>query len=212
VEKKMTDGDVYRSVTVDVTSSSLLVRVKSLNQAAWERLIGLYNPLVYRWCRRSQLQGPDAIDIGQEVFAAVFRKIGEFQHGRPGSFRKWLRTITRNKVTDFLRRQQRHVEAAGGSSALMRLQEVPEEVNDDGDIVPAKVDKAILFQRALQLVQCEFEERTWQAFWRVIVEDEKPAAVAKELAMSRNAVYLAKSRIIRRLREEYSELLDPEDL
>ena len=116
-----------RSADPSSASSTLLERVKRRQPEAWRRLVDLYGPLVYRWCRRAQLQPSDAADIVQEVFAAVSLHIDTF-HRQPGegSFRAWLSTITRNKVHDFYRRRQGQATAHGGSDAYERLAQVPE--------------------------------------------------------------------------------------
>jgi RNA polymerase sigma-70 factor (ECF subfamily) len=183
----------------------LLIRVQGSEPAAWERLVSLYSPLVYRWCRQAGLQAADAADVGQEVFGAVARKITEFRRDRPGAtFRGWLRTITRNKILDHLRRQRSSATGMGGSEAQVLLAQLP-----SGDSAADEATEAsLVYHQALDLLRREFEERTWQAFWRVAINDQAPADVAVELGITINAVYLAKSRVLRRLREEFADLLE----
>jgi RNA polymerase sigma-70 factor (ECF subfamily) len=190
------------------TSTSLLERVQAHDAAAWRRLIDLYGPLVYHWCRRYALGPEDRADVFQEVFRAVASHITTFRKDRPGdTFRGWLLTITRSKVLDHFRRQQRQVQAAGGSDAWQQLAQVP-----DPAAGPAETDDPDqehgLIRRALQLLQGEFEDRTWQAFWRATVEGQAPADVAAALGTSLNAVYKAKSRVLQRLRQELGDLLE----
>ncbi len=188
------------------TSPSLLERTRAQDQAAWERLISLYTPLIYCWCRQAGLQPADAADVGQEVFRAVARKIGNFQHNRPGdSFRGWLRVITRNKVRDHLRK--RAAAGVGGSDALRELHQVPFEEERTPETSDAD-EQRLVYRQALELIRAEFEARTWDAFQRVVVEGRGPADVAAELGLTLNAVYLAKSRILRRIREEFADLMD----
>jgi RNA polymerase sigma-70 factor (ECF subfamily) len=184
------------------------VRVKAQDQAAWERLVSLYSPLVYRWCRQAGLQAADAADVGQEVFRAVARKIADFRRERLGdTFRGWLRAITRNKVRDRLR--QRPAEAGvGGSDAQRYLLQLPTEGDEPGGADADVEETTFVYRRAVELLRQEFGERTWQAFWQVAISDEAPAHVAAELGMTVNAVYLAKSRVLRRLREEFADLVD----
>jgi RNA polymerase sigma-70 factor (ECF subfamily) len=185
----------------------LLVRVKACDPAAWDRLVGLYSPLVYRWCRQASLQAADAADVGQEVFGAVARKITDFRRDRPGAtFRGWLRTITRNKILDHRRRQCRSATATGGTEAQLLLQQLPAGDSEADEAAEA----SLVYHQALALLHQEFEERTWQAFWRVAVSGQAPPDVAAELGMTVNAVYLAKSRVLRRLREEFADLLEDE--
>ncbi len=189
----------------DPTSRSLLLRVKANDQDAWQRLVGLYTPLVSHWCRQWGAPADDLPDLVQEVFAAVARGLGTYRADDPGAtFRGWLRTIARNKLRDHLRRGPAHGE--GGSEALVRLQELPDD-DDGADLSEGDAEVAALYRRALEQVRCQFEERTWRAFWRVAIEDRSPAEVAAELGLSPNGVRQAKSRVLRRLKEELGELI-----
>jgi RNA polymerase sigma-70 factor, ECF subfamily len=184
------------------TSLSLLDGLKVHHPDAWRRLTQLYGPLVYGWCRRRGLQASDAEDVVQEVFLTVARRIGDFRHDQPGAtFRGWLWTITRFKLGDWIRRQDTRDPAAGGTDAHLRLQEIPDADSGSSVEVAPGGSTAGLYRRALDLIHAEFGDRTWQAFWRVAVEGQTPADVAADLGLTRNAVYLARSRILRRLRE-----------
>jgi RNA polymerase sigma-70 factor (ECF subfamily) len=188
-------------------SSSLLARLQSEDHAAWHRLVYLYTPLVYGMCRRAGLQEADAQEVGQEVFAAVWRHIRDFRRDRPGdSFLKWLRMIVRNKVIDHHRRQSDYLRLKGASELPTRAQ--PTDVPDESDAEHTVEESNLLCRRALALIQSEFEEKTWRAFEAVVMYDRQPADVAKELQMSVNSVYLARSRILKRLREEFEGLID----
>jgi RNA polymerase sigma-70 factor (ECF subfamily) len=185
------------------TASSLVAGVKALDPAAWRRLSALYGPLVYGWARRAGLRGEDAADITQEVFRAVLAGVGKLEHGRPAdTFRGWLWAVTRNKLRDFWRRADGPV-APGGSDARDRLMLIADEARaDDSDDPPAGDG---LLGRAVESVRAEFEDRTWRAFWRVTVEGASAADVARELGMTANAVYVARHRVMRRLREILSD-------
>src|SRR5437660_8124409 len=114
------------AATPGSTASHLLEQVKANEAPAWQRLAALYTPLVYSWARRAGLQTEDAADVVQEVFRAVFTHIANYQHEpRRGSFRAWLWTISRNKLNDHWRRQQRQPRAAGGD-AQERLLQLPD--------------------------------------------------------------------------------------
>jgi RNA polymerase sigma-70 factor (ECF subfamily) len=188
-------------------SPSLLLRVRSQDGEAWRRLLRLYGPVVYAWCRRAGLQPADAADVGQEVFAAVARGLATFRRDRPDdSFRGWLYGITQHKLSDHWRRRAGQPQAEGGSIALDRLAQLEAaESSSSGD--GATGDRGRLLRRALDLVRPEFAERTWQAFWRVTVEGQTAADAAAALGMSVNAVHIAKSRVLRRLRAEFGDLL-----
>ena len=163
----------------------------------------LYGPLVYQWCRRWELRDEDVADIFQEVFQAVAIQIVGFRGDRPGdTFRGWLWSITRHKVCDHFRRRGREPQAAGGTDAHERLLNLPQPPDDD---MPATVS---LVQRALDLIRVEFEERTWQAFWRTAVEGQAPRDVAAEFGVTPDAVRMAKSRVLRRLRRELDDAVE----
>jgi hypothetical protein len=98
------------------TSLSLLQRIRDGDQAGWRRVVELYSPLVYHWCRRWGADGADADDVAQEVFQAASASVGSFRRGREGdTFRGWLRGITRNKVLVFWRGRGKHPDPVGGS-------------------------------------------------------------------------------------------------
>lgn len=204
----VTDGNAFRDRSADQTSSTLLARVQAQEPDAWHRLVQLYGPLVYRWCRQGGFQEADAADVGQDVFQAVFKAIGSFQHHQQGaSFRGWLRTIVRNKIRDFIRRKRPGGDGVGGSDAEAKLLELADSAGNEPENPAGPSDEHVLFRRAVDLVLLEFAEETRQAFLRVVVEEQEPAAVAEALGISVNAVYLAKSRVKRRIRQEFQGLL-----
>jgi len=189
----------------DSTSPSLLHRARSRQPGAWERLVEIYSSLIYRWCRLAGLRRMDAADVAQEVFKTVAAKIEEFHRDSPGdSFRGWLRAITRNKIGDHYRGLRREARARGGTDAQMQLQEISETVEPQSAAELAS-EGSLLLQSALKLLRSEFEERTWQAFWRITVDGQPPDCVSKELGMTLHAVYKAKSRILCRLRQELDD-------
>ncbi len=188
-------------------SSTLLDQLRARRPEAWQRLVLLYGPVIYRWCRRSNLAGEDAADIVQEVLAAVLVHLPGFRRDRPqDSFSGWLAAITRNKVREYYRRRQGRAEARGGSTALRQMAEVAQRGPSEERIQPDDQAAACLSRRVLEVIRAEFEDRTWQAFWRVSVGLESAAHVAADLAMSVAAVYKAKSRVLARLRQVLSEL------
>jgi RNA polymerase sigma-70 factor (ECF subfamily) len=188
-----------------VTPLSLLQRARARDPEAWRRLVGLYQPLVLAWCSRAGVAGADAEDVAQEVFAAAAAALERFRRDRPGdTFRGWLRAITRNEILQLLRRNRSRAQAEGGWEALQNLQEVVDPLPGPGE-ESAEIGAVCL--RALELVRGEFEERTWQAFWLTAVEDRDTAWVAQELNTTANNVRQARSRVLRRLREEVGDLL-----
>jgi RNA polymerase sigma-70 factor (ECF subfamily) len=189
------------------TSLTLLERVRANEADAWSRLVQLYSPMIRYWCLRGGLQESDADDAVQEVCRAALAGLPNFRRDRPGdTLRGWLRAITRNTLTLHFRRAGRIPPASGGSEAFVRLNEVADPHADlpDDD---SPVELQGLYRRALELVRSEFEDRTWQMFWLAVVEDRTPADVAAQFGVSAVAVRKAKSRVLRRLREEVGDLV-----
>jgi RNA polymerase sigma-70 factor (ECF subfamily) len=174
---------------------------------AWQRLLALYSPLVHHWCRQARVPEHEIPDVSQEVFAAVASSLGTFRSDRAGTtFRAWMRGIARHKLWHHARR--RHESAVGGTDVQKRLEQVPAPADeDDVELSESPADVTGLYRQALRQVQQEFEDRTWAAFWRVTVENRLPAEVALELGITANAVRQAKSRVLRRLKEEMGELI-----
>lgn len=185
------------------TSASLLDRLKKPGQeAGWRRFVELYSPLLYHWVRGSGLKGADAADVVQDVFVTLVEKLPQFEYNADGSFRGWLRTITQNKCRDRLRRK---IAAPETQNTLDRAAPV---ARADAELFLEAEYRRILARRGLQLMQTEFEETTWKACWESVVSGRGAAEIGRELQISTNAVYLAKSRVLRRLREELDGILE----
>jgi RNA polymerase sigma-70 factor, ECF subfamily len=188
------------------TSLTLLDRLRGREPEAWERLVRLYGPLVLYWGRRAGLGEADAADVLQDVFRSVAGAIGRFRRDdESGTFRGWLWAIARNKLRDHFRAAARQPAAAGGTDAQDRFRQVPDA---EPDSTPDSAPSRALLHRALEAVRAGFEDRTWQAFWRTAVDGRPPADVAAELGLGLASVYQARSRVLRRLRDELGGLLD----
>jgi RNA polymerase sigma-70 factor (ECF subfamily) len=197
-----------RGAGTDATSLSLLERVKAQDADAWRRLVDLYGPLLFSWFRRCGVEGEDASDLLQEVFAAVAANIAGFRRERQGdTFRGWLRVVARNQIRLHFRRKAHRPQAAGGTAAQVRFQELPDENADDTDPSNAQ-DASDLFRRGLELIRSEFEDRTWQAFWRITVEGRSSDEVCREFQMTPRALRQAKYKVLRRLRAELGDALE----
>jgi RNA polymerase sigma-70 factor (ECF subfamily) len=192
----------------DGTSLTLLEKARSgSDPAAWERLVSLYEPLVNRWCRQAGLQWADVEDVRMEVFAAVSRSLGTFERTpEQGTFRGWLRRITQNKLRDHWQQEGKGMGAVGGSDALEQMRQLPSPEADPSGAGAAE-ETGILYRRALELISRDFEERTRKAFWRVVIDGQRPRDVARELNMTPGAVSSAKARVLARLRQEFGDLL-----
>lgn len=196
------------------TSHSLLANARCDSPDAWQRLVDLYAPLVAAWCRRWHVAEQDIGDVLQEVFAAVAKNIARFRKESPqDTFRGWLATIARNKVRDHFRRRAAQPAAVGGTEASQRLAQLldPEECSLEAESADEAAFGAVL-QRALAGIRGEFQEQTWRAFWRVVVEGQTAAEVAAELHMQPGAVRVCKSRVLARLRRELGDCAQGEDI
>jgi RNA polymerase sigma-70 factor (ECF subfamily) len=186
------------------TSVSLLKQLQLPDRGiAWSRFVDLYTPLLLTWARKAELSPEDACDHVQDVFAHLVQVLPEFIYDRQkGTFRGWLRTVFVNKLHDRFRRRQRVVGQAKDAelSALMDSA-TPDRFTDEEH-------NQYLVRRALELMQSEFERTTWQACWEFVVNDLPAAVVAKKLDITENAVYIAKLRVLRRLRQELAEFLE----
>ena len=188
------------------TPVSLLKRLHGLPQteatAAWSEFLELYTPILFRWARGLGLQQSDAADLVQDVFVVLVRRLPEFEHDPRKSFRAWLRTILANRWRDLRRRSATLTEHLGHP--------ILDELDDPhatSDLAEAEY-RAMLVRRALELMQREFKTSTWQACWQQLVEGRSAAEVARNLGLSINAVYVARSRVLRRLREYLDQLID----
>jgi RNA polymerase sigma-70 factor (ECF subfamily) len=185
------------------TPSSLLEQLRRPgNQAAWVRFVHLYTPLLWRWLARRGVRPTDAADLIQDIFVVLVQKMPEFTYDRKKSFRAWLHTITLNKWRDRLRARV-PIPLDDGEQPLADL-----EAGGVEDAFDQTECSSYLAARALRLIQAEFQEPTWRAFWECVVAGRPGAEVARELGLTTNAVYLARGRVLRRLREELDGLLD----
>ncbi len=185
------------------TSATLLGRLRGREDRAWERFVALYEPLVRRWLGRHLPQESDVDDLAQQVFAVVLEKMPAFEHnGRPGAFRAWLRGISVNRLRMFWRSRPA-VNGPDPEPLLGQLEDPHSALSRQWD----REHDEHLFRRALGLIEPEFKPTTWAAFRRVTLEAADPEAVAAELGVTVNAVLIAKSRVLRRLRQEVEGFL-----
>ncbi len=191
-----------------LTRITLLTRLKNPNDTqAWSEFLHLYASVIYGFARKRGLQDADAADLMQDVLRAVAGAIGRLEYdSKKGTFRAWLYRITRNKVYTFLDRGRRIPRGTGDSGAHARLEELPSAPDEDADWDKEYEQK--VFQWAADRVKKEFRANTWDAFWATAVNGEDPAIVGERLGLSPGAVYVAKSRVLARLREEIQTLND----
>jgi RNA polymerase sigma-70 factor (ECF subfamily) len=183
------------------THGSLLEQLRGpRDQAAWERFVRLYTPLLHFWARRLNLTDADAADVVQDVFTVLVEKLPEFRYDPRKRFRGWLWTILVNKARD-----RRRLVLAGALGAAAS----PESAEPDPAEAMAEHEyRGYLVRRALELMRAEFQPKTWQAFWESVTTDKSAAEIAAKLGLSLDAVYQAKSRVLRRLRQDLDGMLD----
>ncbi|PHR95537.1 MAG: RNA polymerase subunit sigma [Blastopirellula sp.] len=186
------------------TSISLLWKLKQPNQeVAWGRFVDLYAPLIFHWGIQQGLTSTDAADLVQEVLMVLVVKLPDFEHDPNQRFRGWLRTITVNKAKNFHRRKKVRREYESGQQATQQVSS-----DDPAGLFEEAQYRKYLIGRVKKLIEVEFEPVTWKACWKHVTEDRTAAEVGQELGISANAVRVAKSRVLRRLREELAGLLD----
>jgi RNA polymerase sigma-70 factor (ECF subfamily) len=189
------------------TSRSLLAGARLDDPAAWERVVRLYAPLVASWCRRWGVAEQDLGDVLQEVFSSVASHLDRFRLDRPSdTFRGWLSTIAHNKVRDHFRRRAGEAAATGGTEATLHLQQIadPLSIEQPPELAGNPAFDELLL-KALESIRGEFHERTWQAFWRTVIDGRASVDVAADLEMKPGAVRVAKSRVLLRLRRELGD-------
>ncbi len=189
------------------TSLTLLERAKQQDSDAWGRLRDVYVPMIGNWCHRSGVPEVDIHDVTQEVFLAVHRNLARFRRDEPGqSFRKWLKSITRTKVVDFFRQRNQQAQAQGGTEAQQRLEQIT--APEAPDHLIEQEEESILLQRAVELVTREYPNWYKLAFLFLVVEERSPEEVARVLSKKVSTVYVAKSRVLRRLKKEFADVLE----
>jgi RNA polymerase sigma-70 factor (ECF subfamily) len=195
------------------TRASLLVRLRDpRDQAAWGEFVELYTPLVYGYARKQGLQDADAADVTQDVFSALTAALGrlEYDPGR-GTFRSWLFTLVRRRLGKWRAAQSapsaQRLRGSGDTATRDLLEQCP---------APKEIDaqweeewQKRLFTWACQQVQKEVRAATWQAFWRTAVDGQACKQAAAELGLSVTAVYIARCRILDRLRELIQSVQEP---
>jgi RNA polymerase sigma factor (sigma-70 family) len=194
-----------------LTRASLLVQIRDgRNHAAWQEFTNLYGPLVYGFARKRGLQDADAADLMQDVLRSVSTAIAKLDYDRTrGTFRGWLFTITRNKVFNFLEARRIRPQASGRTTTNQLLDAQPDG-NDDSDSWELEYQRRIA-SLAMERIKQEFQDNTWQAFQLTAVEGMAVADVAKKVGMSPGAIYVAKSRVLARLKEEVEMLRQQEE-
>lgn len=187
-------------MTPGTTSSTLLLRLRTDDSEAWRRFDSFYLPLVRRWCHR--LQPADREDIAQQTAERVRATIAQFDRRRSGSFRTWLRTIVNNLLKDFYRSSTNVVPTVVDDMIVGIAQPSEAELDED---------RFELYQRAVQIIGRDFCEEWCRCFEGIVIHGLTARELADELGMNINAVRAAKFRVLKRLKEEFLDLIDDPD-
>jgi RNA polymerase sigma factor (sigma-70 family) len=190
------------------TSVSLLDRLAGKpTDNDWRRLVELYQPLLRAWMARVGVMPSDRDDLAQEALLVVFREIGGFERRHKGAFRAWLRTILVHRVRDYFRGQKYRPTATGDSAFLQTLAELESPDGGLSRLWDRDHDEHVA-AALMQRVQGDFAPTTWQAFVRHVLDGTSAPRVAEQLGLSLNSVLLAKSRVLKRLRQESAGFID----
>lgn len=196
-----------------LTRVTLLARIRDGQDGdAWREFVQIYGPVVYRFARNRGLQDADAADLMQDVLRSVARNAPRMEYDPTrGTFRGWLYTVTRNKIYNFLNGQRHRPRGSGDADAHERLDATPARDSDGPDADWEREYQRQLTDRAMDRVKHEFQRNTWDAFWQTAVDGKAAAEVGVSLKMTPGAVYVAKSRVLARLREEVRKMIDDEE-
>ena len=190
-------------------STSLFELVQDREPKAWNRFVQIYAPVVHHWCRREGVSDEESADIGQEVFRAVATGIVKFDRSPTSNFLGWIKTITRHKIADYWRKKYKRPVAVGGTDFQSMVYGISTETDHHVQPPPDSVlqcdresENVLLTRRAMAVLKQEFTQRSWQAFWETAVKGRNATEVASDLDMTPMAVRKAKSRVLRRLRDQ----------
>jgi RNA polymerase sigma factor (sigma-70 family) len=188
-------------MTGTVTRASLLIRLRNnADNTAWTEFVTLYTPLLYSYAIQRGLQEADAADIAQETSRQVFKNIGRLDYDPArGTFRGWLLTIARNLIRQHVNQRAKTAVGTGDSQMNQVLANIESSTDDDQW---EQEYRTRLFHLAAERIKSEFQQKTWKAFWMSSVEARDAGEVAETLSMTIGAIYIARSRVIKRLREE----------
>lgn len=193
---------------MDATQHSLLLLAQAGDEGAWKNLCDLYRPLIVGWLRRQSIPSGELDDLVQEIFLAVVRSLPAFTHsGRPGAFRSWLRTIAVNHCCDYWKSRSYGPPSSQSQSAAEAIRLLEDPDSPLSRYWDEEHDRYVL-RCLLQMLDLEFETDTVRAFRRVALEGMSGAETAAELGVSVGAVYAARSRVLRRLRQLAEGLID----
>ena len=188
------------------TRLTLVIRLRDgRDKQAWSDFVELYSPVVYGFARRQGLQDADAADLVQEVLRSVARSVSNYDHQK-GRFRSWLMAVVRNRLAEFWAIRAREAAGSGDTGVQKRMEQLPSQ--EDAEDVWEQEYRRSVFRLAVARIRDGFADSTWQAFWQTHVEGRGTREVAHSLGISEGAVYIAKSRVMARLKQQVQVLED----
>ena len=192
------------------TRMSLLARLRDpRDEQAWAEFVEIYTPLIHHLARGRGLQEADAADLAQDLFRAVAGAIGRWDPDpRRGSFRAWLFRIARNLIIDALAARRRHPRGSGDTDVRRLIEEQPDPASEQDSALFDAEYRRRLFQWAAAKIRREFRDATWKAFWQTSVEGAPAKEVGQALGMTVGAVYVARSRVMARLKQAIEQVED----
>lgn len=191
------------------TRVSLLVRIKdSGDEQAWEEFNKVYQPLLFGYFMKHNLQPADAEDLSQDVMRTIIKNIENFEYDpKKGSFRAWLKAVSRNKAINFLKHSGRKSQGSGRTTIIQFVENQPSEETEE-DFEWDKEYRKRLFEWASEFVKKEVSTQTWQAFWMSSIEEKSGEEISETLGLSPGAVYSAKCRVLARLKKRIEYIAD----
>jgi RNA polymerase sigma-70 factor (ECF subfamily) len=195
------------------TRHSLLVRLqRGVDQEAWQEFVKIYRPVILRMARHKGLQHADAEDLAQQVLLSVAAAIGQWRpDAERAKFRTWLARVAHNRMINMLARGNRADRGSGDTDVKEQLDQQPTGEGPDSRLLALEFRRQV-FRWAAEKIESEFHVSTWQAFWRTTVERQSIEEVARQQSMSPGAVYAARSRVMRRLKEQVKQFDDGEQV
>lgn len=187
------------------TDTRLLSAAGQQDQEAWRQLMFLYAPVIRFWIYQDGVRdSSDIEDILQDVCFSVSKGLPKFRREEGiAKFRAWLKTISRNKVIDYFRKREKQPQGQGGTTVMQRMQSVEEVLDDESQLMANDEDaeETILMSRAIYIIRQEFQESSWKAFEKTVIEGLSATEAAEQLQSTSAAVRKAKSRVLNRLRQ-----------
>lgn len=190
------------------TRYSLLSRLQNWDdQQSWKTFFDTYWRLIYSIALKSGLTEAEAQDVVQETIICVAKDINKFKRDRAlGSFKGWLRNLTRWRIADQFRKRKPNVSrentSSTGGGTSVDLAEIPDPADPSLELLWEAEWQSNLMEAALERVRRRVKEEHYQIFDLNVVRQWPANKVARILEVNIAQVYLAKHRILALLKRE----------